>query len=131
MNKLILIFFTSLLAITFACTSNRESKLIGTWKVENVETDFDESKVTPQMLKQVVEMQKETYFKILSDSTMVIISGTTNFDANWKLGDDNTLTYFFSGNETKPNKLGKVDDDKIIQVTNTPLGKITLTFKQE
>lgn len=131
MRKIILLLFASLLAISFSCSLNRESKLIGTWKVENVETDFDESKVTPEMLKQVVEMQKGTYFKILTDSTMVIISGNTEFAAKWNLGEDNVVSYLFEGQEIKPNKLGKLDDEKIIQVSNTPLGVITTTFIME
>jgi len=32
-------------------------------KAQKVETDFDEQYTTPEMLRQVVEMQKETYFK--------------------------------------------------------------------
>lgn len=57
-----------------SCGGSKENKLIGTWKATKVETDFDENRTTPEMIRQVVEMQKETYFKIINDSTLIIVS---------------------------------------------------------
>ncbi len=118
--------------VWLASCSSPESKLIGTWKVNDVETNFDEQSVSPEMLKQVIDMQKQTYFRILNDSTMAIISNDNTHEATWILNtDDNTITFFFEGMETTPNKLGKYTDSKIISETNTPLGKMIIYYGKE
>ncbi len=128
------IFFASVsiaLFLIVSCSSP-ESKLIGTWKVKNVETNFDEQKVSPEMLSQVIEMQKQTYFRILNDSVMIIISNDNSHEAKWVFNDENsTLTFFFEGMETSPTKLGVFIDPEIVSETNTPLGKITIFYGKE
>ncbi len=109
-----------------------ESKLIGTWKANKVETDFDEQFTTPEMLKQVVEMQKETYFEITSDSTLLIVSPGSKHETTWKLDHSNqAISYFFEGNPNYVNKLGTLKDGKIVSESKTPLGIITIYFEQE
>lgn len=113
------------------CTSP-ETKLIGTWKVQDVETNFDEQSVSPEMLRQVIDMQKQTYFRILNDSTMIIISNDNTHEAKWVLNsDDNMITFFFEGMETVPNTLGKYTDTRIISETSTPLGKMIIFYEKE
>ena len=100
--------------------------------MNDVETNFDEQSVSPEMLKQVIDMQKQTYFRIINDSTMAIISNDNTHEAKWTLNpDDNTITFFFEGMETTPNKLGKLADSKIISETNTPLGKMIIFYGKE
>ena len=121
--------------ITFAiasCGQSIEKKLTGTWKVADVRTDFDESQVTPQMLQQVVELQKQTYFRILNDSTMVIISNKNTYEANWTIDEENnTITYFFEGNNTRGNELGKFEEGQIVSKSKTALGSMTIYYKKE
>ena len=101
-------------------------------QVENVETNFDEQSVSPQMLNQVIEMQKQTYFRIIDDSTMAIISNENTHEATWLFNsDDNTITFFFEGMETNPNTLGTYTDSNIISETNTPLGKMIIYYEKE
>jgi len=115
-----------------SCGSGPEKKLVGTWKVTDVQTDFDETKVTPEMLKQVVEMQKQTYFRILNDTTLVIISNNNTHEAKWAFDDKTqTITYFFKGMGTKANTLGTFSDGNIINETKTALGKMTITYGKQ
>jgi hypothetical protein len=126
------IVVTGVALVWLASCSSPESKLIGTWKVSDVETNFDEQSVSPEMLKQVIDMQKQTYFRIINDSTMAIITNDNTHEAKWILNpDDNTISFFFKGMETTPNKLGKFSDSKIISETSTPLGKMIIYYGKE
>lgn len=125
------LLFVSLVIFLASC-SNPAKNLVGVWKVADVETQFDEGKMTPAMIDQVVEMQKKTYFKISSDSLLVIISDNNTHEAKWAFDNDNSqLNYFFSTNPTKVNKLGVLIDGKIVSETQTPIGKMVITYAKE
>lgn len=133
--KRILISIPVLAMVIFlasSCGQSIEKKLVGTWKVADVETEFNENEVTPEMLRQVVEMQKQTYFRIINDSTMVIISSNNTYEANWVLHEENNeITYFFEGMQAQANKLGEYIDGQIINQSNTALGSMTITYEKE
>jgi len=115
-----------------SCGGTAESKLVGTWKAQNVETDFDEQFTTPEMLRQVVEMQKETYFKIIDDSTLIIMSPGNTHETSWELdSNDQTISYVFEGSSSFLNKLGTLSDGKIVSESKTPLGVITIYYEKE
>ena len=115
-----------------SCGGSPESKLIGTWKSYDVQTDFDEDAVNPEMLSQIVEVQEQTYFRIINDTTLIIISEDNTYETKWALDHEtNTLSYFFSGRESKPNILGKVEGDEIISESVRPFGKMTVYYRKE
>ncbi len=121
-----------LIIILSSCGGSPESKLVGTWKAQKVETDFDEKYTTPEMLRQVVEMQKETYFRIIDDSTLIIESPGSSHETQWKLDkDNNTIAYFFEDNPASLNELGKLSSGKIVSESTTPLGKIIIYYEKE
>ncbi len=113
-----------------ACSST-ENKLTGVWKVKDVKTDFNETRDTPQMLQQVVEIQKQTHFKIKNDSVMVIISNNKTYEAVWTF-DKKTkvISYHFKG-DTDAHKLGTFIDPYIVTESKTQLGTITTTYAKE
>lgn len=123
-----------LLGLLISCSSP-EKKLTGTWKVSDVQTGFNENDVTPEMLSQAVDLQKQTYFRILNDSAMVIISNNNTHEAIWQYNKETSeITYSFKGSpgpQTLVNVLGKYQDGKIIQKSTTPLGVITTTYEKE
>ncbi|MBC8321042.1 MAG: hypothetical protein H8E34_09995 [Bacteroidetes bacterium] len=122
----------ALAIIITSCGGSTESKLVGTWKAQKVETDFDEKFTTPEMLRQVVEMQKETYFRVIDDSTLIIISPGNTHQTKWKLNpEDQTIAYFFKGSPTLSNKLGTLISGKIVSESKTPLGIITIYYEKE
>lgn len=126
------IFIAGIVLLGMISCSSPESKLVGTWKVSNVETNFDEQKVSPEMLNQIIEMQKQTYFRIINDSVMIIISNDNSHETKWVFNeDDSTITFFFEGMETSPNKLGIYISPEIISETNTPLGTMTVHYEKE
>lgn len=134
MNKVIITMTILVAATLFSCQSTPESKLIGTWKVVDVETDFDETRVSPQTLKQVVELQEQTFFRILNDSVMVIISTGNTYEANWKLNpEDQRITYTFkdAGMTALPNDLGVLIDNQIVAESNMYMGKMVVHFEKE
>jgi len=117
-----------------ACQNSPESKLKGTWKVVEVETDFDETRTNPQMIKQVVETQKQTFFKIMNDTLMVIISTGNTYEAKWKLNpDDQSITYTFDewDDNSTPFTLGVFVDNQIIAESKMAMGKMVVYFEKE
>ncbi len=126
------IAFILIAIIAVSCQQSIEKQLTGTWKVSDVQTDFDETKVTPEMLRQVVDMQKKTYFRILNDSIMVIISNNLTHEAKWHFNKETSeIIYSFTGMENMSNILGKYEGKAIISKSNTPLGVITTTFEKD
>ncbi|HJN06699.1 MAG TPA: hypothetical protein QF480_08790 [Bacteroidales bacterium] len=126
------VLILTLAIIITSCGGSPEKELIGTWKAQKVETDFDEQFTTPEMLRQVVEMQKETYFRIIDDSTLIIISPGNTHETKWSLDpDDQSISYFFDSSPNQLNKLGTFSSDKIVSETNTPIGKITIYYEKE
>ena len=134
MKKVLFVFGLLIAAVLFSCQSSPESKLIGTWKVIEVETDFDETRSNPRMINQVVETQKQTFFKILNDTTMVIISSGNTYEAKWKLNpDDQNITYTFDDwdENSTPFTLGVIIDNQIIAESNMAMGKMVVYFEKE
>ena len=117
--------------VLFASCSSTENKLVGTWKVEDVKTDFNESNTTPQMLQQIVEIQKQMYFKIRTDSVMVIIINNNPHEAVWSFDKGNQVISYHFKNDTTVYKLGDYVDSFIITKSNKSFGIITTTYSKE
>jgi len=129
--KINLIFLAVLLITMFSCRSP-ESKLTGTWKVVDVETHFDENSMTPAMISQVVEMQKETFFKILNDSVIIIMSSDNTHEAKWSFNENSsTISYYFDSTPVNKNVLGKLINGKIVSESEAPIGKMVITYGKE
>ncbi len=117
--------------VLFVSCSSTENKLTGVWKVQDVKTDFNENQTSPQMLQQIVEIQKQTHFKIKNDSLMVIISNNKTYEAVWSF-DKSTqvISYHFKG-DTDIHKLGTFVDANIVSESKTQLGTITTVYAKE
>jgi len=117
--------------ILFVSCSSTENKLTGVWKVQDVKTDFNENKTTPQMLQQIGEIQKQTHFKIKNDSVMVIISNNKTYEAVWSFDKDTkVVNYHFKG-DANIHKLGTFIDPNIVSESKTQLGTITTIYAKE
>lgn len=129
--KINFILFAAVILSIVSCSSP-ESKLIGTWKVSDVETHFDENRLTPEMVLQVVEMQKETYFRILNDSVIIIVSSDNTHEAKWSYNsEDSTINYYFDTTPAIKNKLGKFKNGNIVSESNAAIGKMLVTYGKE
>ena len=83
------------------------------------------------MLQQIVEIQKQTHFKILNDSLMVIISNNNTYEAVWSFDKETrVINYHFKG-DTDYHKLGVFNDPNIVSESSTVLGTITTTYSKE
>ncbi len=134
MKKVVFVIGVLIATVLYSCQSSPESKLIGTWKVVEVETDFDETRSNPRMINQVVETQKQTFFRILNDTTMVIISTGNTYEAKWKLNpEDQNITYTFDewDDNTVPFTLGIVTENQIIAESDMAMGKMVVYFEKE
>ncbi len=134
MKRKFFLFFlvVSTLSFFISCSGSSESRFVGTWKAQKVETDFNETRTTPEMIAQVVEMQKQTYFRMVNDSVMSIISKNNTHEAKWKYDKENkTISYYFSNMKGVPNILGRYEDGKIVAESNVPIGKITIYYEKE
>ena len=134
MKKAIFAFGILLAMVMVSCQNSPESKLIGTWKVVDVETDFDANRTTPQMIKQVVDMQKQTFFKIINDSVMVIISTGNTYESKWKLNpEDQSISYTFDDwdENTTPFTLGIYDGKQIVSESEMAMGQMIVHFEKE
>lgn len=134
MKRKFFLFFlvASTLSFFISCSGSSESRFVGTWKAQKVETDFNETRTTPEMIAQVVEMQKQTYFRMVNDSVMSIISKNNTHEAKWKYDKENkTISYYFSNMKGVPNILGRYEDGKIVAESNVPIGKITIYYEKE
>ncbi len=129
--KFVNLLFAAFLLVFISC-ENPTGQLIGTWKVVDVETHFDEAKMSPAMISQVVEMQKETFFKISNDSTLIIFSSENTHEAKWTYNsNDQSITYFFDSNPTTINKLGIFIEGNIVSETTSAIGKMVVTYGKQ
>ncbi len=125
------LFFLSIITtILFAGCSGHKNELVGEWKVSDVKTDFDETRTTPQMLQQVVEIEKQNRLKFLDDSSLLIIIKGNTYEALWKMGNDHVIHYHFK-NDSTTHKLGVYSKPYIIAKSNTKIGAMTTTYEKE
>lgn len=123
MKKLIVVFLLGLTALLCACDRQKDS-IIGTWTVDKVNVQFDERHSTPELVKQIGEMERQNSFSISTDSTLTF----KGLDAEWQgrisLKSDGTLTC----NSTN---FGSWKEGRIVTRTGSPLGEVVVTYKKK
>ena len=122
MKKSILPFLCSLFLLA-ACTHKSES-LIGTWVVNKVNVQFDENRTTPELVRQIGEMEKGNTFTINTDSVLYFKGMDEAFEGRISLSDGTKLycghTFF-----------GEWKDGVIVTKTDSPLGEIVVTYRRK
>lgn len=119
MKKLILALFV--VVVAFAACNEKSDSLIGTWSVEKVNVQFDESRSTPELVKQTGEMEKQNSIVINADSTLVFKSVDGEMRGRVKLADGETLL-------VGGTVFGRWKAGRIITKTDSPLGEIVVTY---
>jgi hypothetical protein len=138
----------------FACSSSPTDKLIGTWRAADVVAAFDEQIATPEMLKQVIQVEKQLFFKFQNDSMMNIHTMDQTLKAYWFFDEESgRIDYRFAEMASSISELGifKVgksrfrrliigeplkklvtsEPDEIKAESQTALGKLTITYRKE
>ena len=72
--------FLLVLAITLCACTSKTDPFFGTWTVSKVNVQFDEQLSTPELVKQVGEMEKQNVIKISSDSILTF----KGLDIEWQ-----------------------------------------------
>lgn len=106
-----------------ACQPDLDS-LIGTWNVDKVNVQFDEQHNTPELVKQIGEMERQNTFSISADSTLVFKGLEETKEGQLSLRNDGTL--LFDGTT-----FGTWKDGRIVTRTGSPLGEVVVTYKKE
>lgn len=133
-KNIFIIIVLTLLSGFYACNSNPKSKFIGTWKAEKVDINFNEQLASPELIRQVGLENKEVFFKIQNDSTMLLYISASSDPQNlfWFLDEkEESIHYAYKKDDLNPIELGKILDGKIIAESSTPLGTIKTTFSKE
>ena len=106
-----------------ACTEKSNS-LIGDWVVDKVNVQFDENRSTPELVKQIGEMEKQNSISINADSTLVFSSLDNNLQGRLRVDENGTL--YCDGT-----LFGEWKNGEIVTKTPSPLGEIVITYRKE
>jgi len=112
-----------LAAMLCACHPKADP-FFGTWSVSKVNVQFDEQRSTPELVKQVGEMEKQNVITISNDSTLTF----KGLDEEWRgrisLQKDGTML-------REGNVFGTWKNGGIVTRAGSPLGEITVVYKKE
>ena len=112
----------ALAAMLSACTQKGDS-LIGIWRVSKVNVQFDERRNTPELVKQVGEMEKQNTISISKDSTLTFKGMEEEWQDRISLKNDTLLR--------NDKAIGVWKDGAIVTRTDSPLGEIIVVYKKE
>lgn len=118
--------FLFLLSLAFslcACHPKTDS-LIGTWEAEKVNVHFDEQRSTPEVVKQVGEMEKNNYFTIDKDS--VLVFNSVEMEQIGRVTTDKQGNLFLEGAP-----FGQWKNGEIVTTTTSPLGDIVVVYRKK
>ena len=118
-SRLLLVFA----AMLSACTQKADS-LIGTWTVNKVNVQFDEQRSTPELVKQIGEMEKQNVILISPDSMLIFNSLEGETKGKLSLSKNGTLS-------CNGNFFGIWKGENIVTRTNSPLGEIVVTYRKK
>lgn len=111
-----------LVSLLFACTHDSAS-LVGTWTVEKVKVQFDEHRSTPELVKQVGEMEKQNVISISSDSILTFKGLEEEWQNRISLKNDTLLR--------EGTAFGIWNNDRIVTRSGSPLGEVVVTYKKK
>ncbi len=97
--------------------------LFGTWITDTINIEFDESKSTPELVKQFGEMEKNNCIVLSQDSTMRFQGSEEKLPGLFDLRND---TLFYNGQV-----FGLLKNNRIHTTKKTILGVITVSYKKK
>ena len=110
--------------LLFVATScHHEDPFIGRWTVEKVNVDFNEQIATPEMVRQYGELEKGNIIEISKDSLLMFIADGDTLQGRCSLKRNQVLL------DGKP--FGRFENGFIQTETNTPLGKVKVTYSKK
>ena len=119
-----LIFLTGLAIAFVACHRKPADSLIGTWTVEKVNVQFDERRSTPELVKQMGEMERQNVITINPDSTLIFKGLEENYQGRISLKGDGTLL-------RDGTAFGIWKDGEIVTRTDSPIGEMVVIYRKK
>lgn len=123
MKKLIFAFILGMASMYCSC-DRKQDTLIGTWTVDKVNVQFDEKHNTPELVKQIGEMERQNSFSINADSLLTFKGLDTKWQSKINLRSDGTLI-------CNDENFGTWKEGQIVTRTGSPLGEIVITYRKK
>lgn len=117
------LLFIGLIFALCAC-HHKADPLFGTWTVDKVNVQFDEQHSTPELVKQIGEMERQNVISITADSTLTFKGMDTEWQDKMSLRSDGTLI-------CHDESIGIWKDGQIITRTGSPLGEVTVSYRKK
>ena len=111
-------------AFLLSTCTEKSNSLIGDWVVDKVNVQFDENRSTPELVKQIGEMEKQNSISINVDSILVFSSLDNNLQGRLRVDENGTL--YCDGT-----LFGEWKNGEIVTKTPSPLGEIVITYRKE
>lgn len=118
--------FLFLLSLAFslcACHPKTDS-LFGQWKADKVNVQFDEQRSTPEVVKQIGEMERQNRFTISKDS--ILVFNSLEMETTGRISSDKQGRLFLDGAP-----FGQWKDGQIVTTTASPIGDIVVVYKKD
>ena len=112
------------LITTFCSCHRQQDSLIGSWTVDEVNVQFDEKRSTPELVKQIGEMERQNSFSISSDSILAFKGLDTEWQGRINLKSDGTLM-------CNGTSFGSWKEERIVTRTGSPLGEVVVTYRKK
>lgn len=123
MKKTLLLLIGLALGLA-SCHKGASRSIIGTWLVDKVNVQFDEQRNTPELVKQIGEMEKQNIIVISADSllTFKALDGETR--GRLSLTPDGSM--FVDGAS-----FGQWKEGRIVTFSDSPLGKVVVSYRKK
>lgn len=118
--------FLLFIGLTFALCAchHKADPLFGTWTVDKVNVQFDEQHSTPELVKQIGEMERQNVINIAADSILTFKGMDDSLQGRLSLKNDGTLLLDNAD-------FGQWKDGQIITRTGSPVGEITVSYRKK
>ena len=107
------------LLVFFSC-ERQQDPIMGHWRVEKVTVDFDENRSTPEMVRQLGELDKGNIIDITKEGRLVFITNGDTLRSSCSLRGD---TLYCDGTP-----FARLTNGALVTEEETPLGKVTVRY---
>lgn len=130
MKRILAIAFFGLIMLT-SCQHYANEKLIGTWSLSKIDYEFDETKHTPKMIRQIAEAEAMIKYQFVDDNQVKIITNGQEANFFYSIDCDDIIYIGTTAEMERPIKLGVYADKTIRIKSDTMIGDIDVVFKRE
>jgi hypothetical protein len=114
----------------FSCSKSIEKKMAGTWKVEDVK--FNSARpMDPAQVESSKNSAKAVSYELLEDYSAKVHVGSTVFEGTWSYKEAEAGIYMAFKGSFDTVLLGKMEEEKLINVATRPDLTITTIFIKE